>query len=527
MMRNACAVGLLASLLCLPWCAAAQEGAAANHGGRPPGVAWFDGSVTDAFEAARRAHKPVFLYWGAVWCPPCQQLKATVFQRRDFLDRLRLFVPLYLDGDAAGAQIWGERFQVSGYPTVLVLRADQTELERVSGGMDLGRYAEVLDLALGQEQAAQQLLASIQGDSGALTQDDCRRLAFNAWQLEESWNFHPETLGTLAGALERAALRCPSSMGVERSRLRLTALQAALASERKQILAHQRVSQRLDRLLALVPDIVSDRELCLATADALLMLPKEYFIAAAQADPKHRGQLRARWFALMDALSVDPRAPAPDRLDAIRSKLMAAKGLDSAGKIPAALATDAVRRIDGALAQEHEAYARAALVNAALNTLEVLGDDKHSRTILVGEIQTAANAYYYMADLAELEERQGHPDIAVEWLARSYQEAQGRATRFQWGVGYVCGLVRMRPQDEAAIQDATLSVLQELDATVDLHGRTRRALSKLDASLRQWNTSAGHATAIAAVREHMRAICNKVPANDSTRSSCDEFLRDV
>lgn len=524
-MHNACAVGLLTALVCLPLRAGAHDAGGVSQGARPPGVTWFEGSVDDAFEAARSTHKPVFLYWGASWCPPCQQLKSTIFRRRDFLDRLTLFVPLYLDGDAAGAQIWGERFHVSGYPTVLVLRADQTELERVSGGMDLGRYAEVLDLALGQEHAAQELLASIQGNDVALTQDDCRRLAFNAWQLQDSWNFHPETLGRLADDLERAATRCPLPMRVERTRLRLTALQAALASEHEELLAHERVSERLARLLALVPDIVSDRELCLATADALLMLPKEYFSAAAQADPKHREQLRARWFFLMDALSGDRRYAEPDRLDAMRSKLMAAKGLGSDGKIPSALATDAVRKIDAALAQEHEPYARSALVNAALNTLEVLGEDERSRTILAGEIQTAASAYYYMADLAELEERQGHHDIAIHWLARSYREAQGPATRFQWGVGYVRGLLRMRPQDEAAIQVATLSVLEELDAAAELHGRTRRTLGKLDASLREWNANAGHAAAIAAVRERMRTICSKVPANDSARSACEEFLR--
>ncbi|HXY21677.1 MAG TPA: hypothetical protein VEI29_03270, partial [Burkholderiaceae bacterium] len=410
---------------------------------------------------------------------------------------------------------------------VLVLRADQTELERVSGGMDLGRYAEVLDLALGQEHTAQELLTSIKGSDDMLTRDDCRRLAFNAWQLQDDWSFHPEALGTLAVALERTASLCPSSMRVERSRLRLTALQATLASEHKGLLARGHASEGLARLLAFVPDIVSDRELGLATADALLMLPMDYFLAAAQANPRHRAQLRAHWFALMEALRRDLRYAAPDRLDALRSKLMAAKGLDSDGKIPSALATDAVRQIDAALAQEHEPYARSALVNAALNTLEVLGDDERSRTILAGEIRTATNAYYYMADLAELEERHGHHDIAIDWLARSYQEAQGPATRFQWGVGYVRGLVRMRPQDEAAIQGASLSVLEELDAAADLHGRTRHALGKLDASLREWNANAGHTAAIAAVRERMRAICSKVPANDSARSACEEFLRDA
>src|ERR1700688_3038357 len=152
----ACALACLLARPC-----AAGAGAEQGHPARPPGIAWFEGSVEDAFAAARTAHKPVFLYWGAVWCPPCLELKATVFRRQDFLDRLTLFVPVYLDGDGPGAQAWGERFHISGYPTVLVLRADQAEIERVSGGMDLSRYAEVLDLALGEVRPARELLDSV------------------------------------------------------------------------------------------------------------------------------------------------------------------------------------------------------------------------------------------------------------------------------------------------------------------------------------------------------------------------------
>src|SRR3982751_1884628 len=52
-----------------------------------PGIAWFDGDVDAAFASAKAANKPVLLYWGAQWCPPCKQLKSAVFSRPDFIEK--------------------------------------------------------------------------------------------------------------------------------------------------------------------------------------------------------------------------------------------------------------------------------------------------------------------------------------------------------------------------------------------------------------------------------------------------------
>ena len=108
------------------------------------GIEWYAGSVESAFELARSQGTPVLLYWGADWCPPCNRLKATVFNRPEFIELTRLFVPVSLDGDDPGAQKLGDRFEVEGYPTTIVFTPDGQEITRLPIGLDLTRHLQAL-----------------------------------------------------------------------------------------------------------------------------------------------------------------------------------------------------------------------------------------------------------------------------------------------------------------------------------------------------------------------------------------------
>ena len=143
----------------------------------PPGIEWFGGDVDAAFAAAKAANKPVFLYWGAEWCPPCAQIKTTIFSKREFQERSRLFVPVYLDGDTPSAQKHGERFGVVGYPTMILFKPDGTEITRLPGGVDVARYARILDVALADARPVSDILAAARsGDP--VTSNDWRLLAY-------------------------------------------------------------------------------------------------------------------------------------------------------------------------------------------------------------------------------------------------------------------------------------------------------------------------------------------------------------
>jgi len=486
---------------------------AAPHPGAPEGIDWFGADIDSAFSAARSADKPVLLYWGAEWCPYCADLEAHVFSREDVRQKLELFVPVYLDGDDPGAQRWADAFGVAGYPTVLALAPDRTELARIAGGMDLTLYAEMLDLVLGDLRPIDDVLAA--SESGTLAADDCRRLAYNGWPLDDAAS---DRTAELAAALAAAAEHCTEAGDVERARLTAYAAAFAVAADGGE------TEPLAETLVRQVRAIVADRALAVSIADVLRELDERYFAAARAVEPDAGRALLADWIAAMAAASTDPRYGQGDRLAALRSKVEAVAALDPAG-VPASMADEARLRIDEAFAAVGRSPARAGTANAAINLLVALGELEPARAIAERELEHSSTPYYHMADLAWIDEMLGRYDDALSWLEQAYRTARGPATRFQWGTNYVRGLLRMAPDDEAAIRAAALEVLGELDGPDRIYRRSRGRLETLDASLREWNAGGEHDDVIAALRERMARICAGIPLDEAeARAACEAFL---
>src|SRR5690606_13579738 len=105
------------------------------------------------------------------------------------------------------------------------------------------------------------------------------------------------------------------------------------------------------------------------------------------------------------------------------------------------------------------------------------------------------------------------------------RESAGAATRFQWGTNYVRGLIRLRPDDEAAIRAAAIAVLGALDGPDRLYRRTAGRLATLDAALRDWAAAGDRGAAIAAIRARMAGICDGIPAEEADAlAACRGFL---
>ena len=481
----------------------------------PAGIVWKQAADIDAaFAEARQQNKPLFLYWGAVWCPPCNQVKATVFSRADFIERSRLFVPVYVDGDAPAAQKLGSRFKVSAYPTMLLLRSDGSEITRLPGEVDPDRYMQVLQQGINGGRPVKALLTSAQSGKAALGATDWQRLAFYSWWTDDQ-SLLPRA--ERASALWALASKSQTAAPDASARLALTA--AAMAAADKNTTLDKRAL--LQRVRAVLADPRVSRAAFAEIRNAAGSVPG-YLTEAGSAE---RGALVQQWDRRLTQLAADSQLSRLDRIAATDARVALARLDSPKGPLPLALQTE-VRAVT--LRAEREVtdrYEREAVVFASSQVLADAGLLDESDAMLRAELKRSATPYYHMLGLASNARKRGDTPAALSWYEQAYATSQGPATRLQWGASYVRALIDLAPTDAERIERAARSVIGELTPTAEtFHARNRSVLDRLGARLNDWNKDGRNDAALTRLRAQLGAICAQLPAQAPERSTCNDAL---
>ena len=179
-------------------------------------VTWFDGDAEAAFALAKNENRPLFLYWGAEWCPPCHALKTRIFHAPEFVHKIHDFVAVYLDGDTERAQILGEELGVFGYPTVIIFSPAGDEIMRMPSDVSVEQYVALLDTALSKMSPMREVLDRVM-EVGAAQADpgELNLLAFYSWGQDNSVDLDGDARLETFQALHR---HTPATLPVERSR---------------------------------------------------------------------------------------------------------------------------------------------------------------------------------------------------------------------------------------------------------------------------------------------------------------------
>jgi thioredoxin-related protein len=484
------------------------------------GIAWVKpegASLEAAFARAKAENKPLFLYWGAVWCPPCNQIKATVFNRPDFIERSKGFIPVYLDGDTPGAQKLGAQFKVRGYPTTILFSPQGTELTRLPGEVDAAQYMQVLKLGMTAVQPIRETLASALAPaspaSPVMSSDAWKMLAYYAWDTDEAQLL---AKSDVVETLQQLVKKCPDQYTESKARLALRSLVMSGADP---------VATVRTQDLAVLTGILSEPARARENADILVNYAGELVAALAPAGSPERGQLTLALNTALDRLSADTTLSKADQLGAVQAKVSLArlgKPKTSQHELPAELVAQAKAAVAKAEQAATDRYERQAIIPSAAHLLSEVGLTDASDAMLTAELPKAVSSYYHMLVLASNAKRRGDKLASLDWAEKAYAAALGPATRLQWGSGYVSKLIELSPQDSARIEKAAAQVIGELDPSPEtFYERNRRSLEKMGLQINKWNTDGKNNSVVRKLASQLNAICTKLPETDSSRGVCN------
>lgn len=443
-------------------------------------IDWHDGDPDAAFAQAAASGLPVFLYWGASWCPPCNRIKATVFERPEFIALAPRFVALRVDGDSAGAQQLAERFRLRSYPTLVVYRPDGAEITRLPGELDGERFVDIFEVALGARRTVAESLSAALSRERPLSDDEWRMLSFYSWDTDER-----QVLKSLDFAATLASMTRACTLPDPVLRLQWHTLYAAAMSGKGGIDQRAAVN-RLEQTLG-DPHIVR-AQMDIVTNNAVDLVR---FLTVPQSPARIR--LTHAWAGALEQLETDPTVNLADQLNALRTRVrMARLGVPDAG-----LEAVARSRVASACEQPAGPAMRLQIMNTAAGVLSDAGLLDEAEQLLLSELERSHSPFYFMHNLAAIAKKRGDPSGAVGWYERAWESATGPATRLQWGAAYLQGLVDFAPNETPRIDRFAGQLLQEIEGMSDAFcQRNRTQMERIAGKLALWPGIGAQAAAL-------------------------------
>ena len=385
-----------------------------------PNSLWIKKPVAEALEQAKRENKPALLYWGAVWCPPCNQLKAQVFSHPEFIAATSSFIRIYLDGDEAGAQDWADKLDVSGYPTVLVLAPEKighvtkmVERLRIAEFVNFAEFRSLLATALAEHIPLKKMLVAkaLRGDAKL---EEWKLLAFT-WDVTETTVDADE-------AQIKATIRDLEKL-----------LSVCKFPEVRGLLAARLLNLDTAMHPAWIDAVVSTKEALFAARGPFLAGATQWLEKTPAGSAQ---EMATRLHGAAKDLRNDPRITPAEKIQSwaaqldLESYMADHKWIDPKQRDQARRqAVEAALQIE---ASSKSPYERHAVVSDAAGILASAGNITAAKEMLKREAAASDTPWYYQSTLASLAMQKKQFKEALDWSAKARDSAQGQATKLQW-----------------------------------------------------------------------------------------------
>jgi len=529
----------LAALFCFQACGSGNSEAPVPQESQDEhaSISWYEGDVADAFALAENQGSPLFLYWGAEWCPPCYYLKDKLFTRPEFIARMEDFVPVYLDGDTERAQIWGEELGIRGYPTVIVFSAAGDEIMRMPSTLPVDQYEAVLDAAMESTRPVKAVLEAVMaGGVSSAAPADLATLAFYSWEQDSTVGLEaPERLAIFRRLYDES----PPELEVERSRFLTHYLVTAIEVHRQSSGSSEAAPIPADEIEDLRQEamrILGAQELRSANLTWVRYFSADTVELLTPDPGQERTELMRAWQSAAAEIESDPSLSVDDRLSALLPQIALARLADEPASADAdgepweateELEQQVRERVTWASNEVTDEGELQATMNTMAYLLSSVGLEDEAEALLAARMNDTVAPYYFMSWMGSIKEDDGKIDEALVWYRKAYESSRGRYSRFRWGSMYLRHLLELAPDDTQTIQEHSTEILEELLALEDAFaGGNYSRLEGLEMGYQDWNESGEHSATLAELRDFVHDACARFPAEgeDSQRSRCSSFL---